>query len=79
VTTVEGLVTGAAVGAAGLIPGAWRGAVRHLHARRCWSPATALLDTCTRPTEAEVQDALGGVFCRCTGYRKIIAAVMDAA
>jgi len=31
------------------------------------------------PTEPEVQDALGGVLCRCTGYRKIIAAVIDHA
>ncbi len=41
--------------------------------------ATALLERNPSPTEAEVQDALGGVLCRCTGYRKIVAAVMDAA
>ncbi|OYX45428.1 MAG: aldehyde oxidase [Rhodobacterales bacterium 32-67-9] len=37
--------------------------------------ATALLRAVPAPTEAEVQDALGGVLCRCTGYRKIIDAV----
>ena len=40
--------------------------------------ATALLEKNPRPSETEVKDALGGVLCRCTGYRKIIAAVMDA-
>jgi aldehyde oxidoreductase len=40
--------------------------------------ATALLDRIPCPTETETQDALGGVLCRCTGYRKIIAAVMAA-
>src|SRR5690606_23592326 len=39
--------------------------------------ATALLEKNPRPSEAEVNDALGGVLCRCTGYRKIVAAVMD--
>ncbi|TIX26441.1 MAG: (2Fe-2S)-binding protein, partial [Mesorhizobium sp.] len=39
--------------------------------------ATALLDKRPNPTETEVQDALGGILCRCTGYRKIVAAVMD--
>jgi len=29
--------------------------------------------------EAEILDAMGGVLCRCTGYRKIIAAILDAA
>jgi aldehyde oxidoreductase len=37
---------------------------------------TALLDRNPHPTEIEVQDALGGILCRCTGYRKIVAAVM---
>ncbi|HTV69738.1 MAG TPA: molybdopterin cofactor-binding domain-containing protein [Rhizobiaceae bacterium] len=41
--------------------------------------ATALLEKSAYPTEDEVADALGGVLCRCTGYRKIIAAVMAAA
>ncbi|MER8592658.1 molybdopterin-dependent oxidoreductase [Mesorhizobium sp. M1182] len=40
--------------------------------------ATALLDRTPCPSEAETQDALGGVLCRCTGYRKIVTAVMDA-
>ncbi|MEW9834762.1 molybdopterin-dependent oxidoreductase [Mesorhizobium marinum] len=40
--------------------------------------ATGLLERNPRPSRAEVNDALGGVLCRCTGYRKIVAAVMDA-
>ncbi|MBK8158719.1 MAG: molybdopterin-dependent oxidoreductase [Rhodospirillaceae bacterium] len=40
--------------------------------------ATALLARDASPSEDAVQDALGGVLCRWTGYRKIIAAVMDA-
>src|SRR5215469_12213248 len=41
--------------------------------------ATALLEKNHSPSEAEVMDAIGGVLCRCTGYRKIITAVMAAA
>ena len=40
--------------------------------------ATALLERNPAPTEVEVMDAIGGVLCRCTGYRKIITAIMDA-
>jgi len=37
--------------------------------------ADALLSTRPEPTEGEVLAALGGVLCRCTGYRKIVEAV----
>lgn len=41
--------------------------------------AAALLERCAHPTEEDVHNALGGILCRCTGYRKIIRAVMEAA
>ncbi|EPX78710.1 molybdopterin-dependent oxidoreductase [Salipiger mucosus] len=40
--------------------------------------AVALLREGGPLSEQQVSDALGGVLCRCTGYRKIIAAVLDA-
>jgi aerobic-type carbon monoxide dehydrogenase small subunit (CoxS/CutS family) len=40
--------------------------------------AHGLLARCPAPTRPEVEDALGGVLCRCTGYAKIVAAVMAA-
>jgi carbon-monoxide dehydrogenase small subunit len=41
--------------------------------------AKGLLDRNSNPTEAEVRYALAGNLCRCTGYDKIVRAVLDAA
>lgn len=41
--------------------------------------ARALLDRNPNPTEAEVRHWLAGNLCRCTGYDKIVRAVLDAA
>ena len=41
--------------------------------------AKALLDRNPNPTEHEVRYALAGNLCRCTGYDKIVKAVLDAA
>jgi len=41
--------------------------------------ANALLEQNPNPTETEVRYWLAGNLCRCTGYDKIVRAVMDAA
>jgi len=41
--------------------------------------AKSLLDRNPNPTEADIRYALAGNLCRCTGYDKIVRAVMDAA
>jgi CO/xanthine dehydrogenase Mo-binding subunit len=40
--------------------------------------AEALLRQNPHPNEQQVEDAIGGVLCRCTGYRKIISAIRNA-
>ena len=79
VTTVEGLAQG------GILSRVQVAFHRHLGAQcGICTPgmliaATDLLARHPQPTEAQVMDGLGGVLCRCTGYRKIIDAVLAAA
>ncbi|MBS3815164.1 MAG: (2Fe-2S)-binding protein [Hadesarchaea archaeon] len=40
--------------------------------------AHALLEKNPDPTEEEVKEAIDGILCRCTGYRQIIDAILDA-
>lgn len=39
--------------------------------------ARALLDKHPHPTEAQVREAISGNLCRCTGYSKIVEAIME--
>ena len=79
VTTVEGLASG------GTLSGLQRAFHKH-GAAQCGicTPgmliaAADLLARNRQPRADQVKDALGGVLCRCTGYQKIIEAVLDAA
>ena len=79
VTTVEGLASG------GTLSELQRAFHKH-GAAQCGicTPgmliaAADLLSRNRQPRADQVKDALGGVLCRCTGYQKIIEAVLDAA
>ncbi len=41
--------------------------------------AKSLLDQNSNPTEGEVKTAISGNFCRCTGYVRIVNAILSAA
>ena len=41
--------------------------------------AKSLLDEIPRPSEERVKEYMQGNICRCTGYRKIVEAILDAA
>ena len=79
VTTIEGLA-----GPAGLDP--VQRAFADCGALQCgfcqpgmMLSARALLDQCPRPRREQIQEALSGNLCRCTGYTKIYEAVQVAA
>lgn len=79
ITTIEGLAP------AGKLHPLQEAAVKH-NAVQCgyctpgWIlAAKALLDKNPQPTRADVQRAVAGNLCRCTGYKRIEDAVMDAA
>ena len=40
--------------------------------------AKVLLDENPKPTEEEVRSAIAGNLCRCTGYKKVIEAILAA-
>ncbi len=75
VTTIEGLADGGS-------PHALQSAFAELGAAQCGycTPgmilsSSALLDTVADPSRDEINQALAGNLCRCTGYSKIIEAV----
>jgi CO/xanthine dehydrogenase Mo-binding subunit/aerobic-type carbon monoxide dehydrogenase small subunit (CoxS/CutS family) len=79
VTTVEGLANGGGLSAL-------QAALLRHGAAQCGictpgmlMAAQDLLRRSPNPSEQEAMDALGGVLCRCTGYRKIVEAVFDVA
>ena len=41
--------------------------------------AKSLLDEDPRPSEEKVKEYMQGNICRCTGYKKILEAILDAA
>jgi len=80
ITTVEGIA------AAGKIPHPLQEAFRQHHALQCGFCTAGMLTTLTEllsdnpnPTEREVEIAISGNLCRCTGYKAIVAAALDAA
>jgi carbon-monoxide dehydrogenase small subunit len=75
VTTIEGI--------GDPIPHPLQSAFREHHALQCGfctpgmiMAAAALLDRAPLPTERQVRRELRGNICRCTGYQKIVEAVM---
>src|SRR6202521_1460795 len=79
VTTIEGLTAASPVAARLMASFLRHGAAQcGICTPGMLVAATALLERDSTPSEDSVKDALGGVLCRCTGYRKIITAVLDA-
>ena len=80
IVTIEGLVEGTKSGAALQQAFLQEGAAQcGICTPGMLVTAASFLDTTSTSDEGAIADALGGVLCRCTGYRKIIAAVQAAA
>jgi CO/xanthine dehydrogenase Mo-binding subunit/aerobic-type carbon monoxide dehydrogenase small subunit (CoxS/CutS family) len=79
VQTVEGLATGARLGRLQQAFLAHGAAQCGICTPGMLMAASDLLARNASPSENDVCDALGGVLCRCTGYRKIVDAVLAAA
>ncbi len=80
IVTIEGLASRTKTGAA------LQDAFHQAGAAQCGActpgmlvSAAALLDATPTPSKGQIEDALGGVLCRCTGYSKIVEAVQNAA
>ena len=80
VVTVEGLDSGTRLGAVLRQAFLARGAAQcGICTPGMLVAAAALLEREQQPSRDRVADAMGGVLCRCTGYAKIVDAVLDAA
>ena len=84
ITTIEGLADAGRPGPDGLSP-VQRAFVEHggLQCGFCIPglimSATGFLSENPDPTEEEVRFAIGGNLCRCTGYARVVQAIMAAA
>ena len=80
VETIEGMAKGeSAASAPAAVPGGRRAPVRHLHPGLPGGQPRRCSRRTPNPTEHEVRFWLAGNLCRCTGYDKIVTAVMDTA
>ncbi|MEO8470137.1 MAG: molybdopterin cofactor-binding domain-containing protein [Chloroflexota bacterium] len=91
VRTIEGMGAGGARVAAGAAPREFadlsglQQAFLELGAAQCGictpgmlMAAEEVLEGLDAATEAQIADAIGGVLCRCTGYRKVVEAIAQA-
>jgi aerobic-type carbon monoxide dehydrogenase small subunit (CoxS/CutS family) len=79
VTTVEGLATGDALTPLQQCFIDDGGAQCGICTPGMLVAADALLRSNASPTEDDVRDAIAGNLCRCTGYQRIVDAILDAA
>ena len=79
ITTVEGLATSDQLSALQTSFHAHGAAQCGMCTPGMLMAATGLLTRNPQPSKVQVEDALGGVLCRCTGYQKIVEAILDVA